>query len=43
VYVCICHAVTEKDIQKAIKGMIVMSSDLDAMFTCFLNLYQLII
>jgi len=26
-----------RDIKKAIKGMIVMSADLDAMYTCFLN------
>ncbi len=26
-----------RDIKKAIKGMIVMSSDLDAMYTAFLN------
>lgn len=26
-----------KDLKKAIRGMIVMSSDLDAMYTAFLN------
>ena len=26
-----------RDIKKAIRGMIVMSADLDAMYSCFLN------